>query len=131
VPYASTLALALSGTCLLCSCALAADNESGVCSPCRRSRAGYDPGTDPGFGVVLAALFLTHPGEVVHPLRALAIEPCYKWSVVTWVRRLRRRGAPGAPGPMRIEGLPHSGGYIFWPANPSHPSGRCRGRRRT
>lgn len=118
-------------TCRLCATLLAADNGGDLCACCARERAAYDPATDPGFGVVLAALFLTHPGEVVHPLRDLAIDPCFKWSVVTWVRRLRRRGAPGAPGPMHIEGRPHSGGYIYRPEIPSHPSGRLHGRRRT
>lgn len=116
-------------SCLFCGCRLASDTVGAVCESCRRRRAGYDPGHDPGFTVTLAGFFLARPNEVVYPLRDLGIDPEHKWAVNTAVRRLRRRGTVGTGGPMHIEGLPHRGGYVYRPQITT-PSGRIRGRRR-
>jgi hypothetical protein len=110
-------------TCLLCSCTLAPDNQGRLCAPCERARRDYDPAHDQSFGAILRELFLLHPGEEVHPLTDLGISPTYRWSVVTWVRRLRRH--------MAIDGVRgKGGGYVYRPDKVVTIKRRCRGKRR-
>jgi hypothetical protein len=80
-----------------------------VCSPCKGTRRTYNPAIDLSFDRLLEELFLAHPGELVYPRRMLAVDVCYRWGVVTAVRRLRRRG-------MDIAGVPGGGGgYVYRP----------------
>lgn len=111
--------------CLFCRCVLGSDQEPGccVCTPCQRARRDYDPAHDPVFDRILEELFLLRPGEVIDPLRLLAVPRRFKRSVMSSVRRLRRRG-------MCIVGFPHRGGYLFDPDKAGSPSGRLRGRPR-
>lgn len=118
--------------CAFCRCNLGSDQEAGVCvcTPCQNSRRNYDPACDPVFDRILEELFLMRPREVVDPLRLLAVPRRFKWSLRSSIRRLRRRG-------MHIEGVVHTGGYVYDPDLPGNPEcnagtprGRLRGRRR-
>ena len=117
--------------CVFCHCLLAADRShtSCVCTPCLSGRRDYDPACDPVFDRVLEELFLERPRQVLDPLALLGVSRRFKWSVRSSVRRLRRRG-------MHIEGIVHTGGYVYEPGLPGNPEGagtpprRLRGRRR-